>query len=828
MFVSRDSPSLPASSSASLPSCVPLTPLPPPHSIDLQAPAAKTIVSSLEPRGSPHANHPQPHDLRRLHRRLRRRRRHGRQGADRSGRRRRDARGRADVGSRSSDSKMFEWSYDSPRRGAAIREAAVRRVRRGARRLDARRRALHERAGQSASTGSGRGCSAGAPITGAASRCASVPTTSAGRASTASATTGRSPTTTSSRTTTEVDTLVGIFGTNRRSFPNEPDGIFLPPPQPRCYELLIKQASDKLNIPCVPSRLSILTQAAERPAGVPLLRPVRPRLRDALELLVAVGADSAGDGDRQAAHRRQRDGARGDGRRDRPARPASPTSTRTPVRENHVRARIVVLAASACESARILLNSKSSKFPQGLGNSSGNVGKYLTDSDRRRRAPGFIPKMMDQVPAQRGRRRRHAPLHAVVARQQEARLPARLPHRDRRRPRHARRRVHRRHSQLHARAAAIGRHAVRRLRREAEGGLPAPLRRDGQLRRPRRDGPEQGQLLRDRSAGRRQVRHPGACASTSSGATTRRSRSKHMQETFRAIIHGDGRHADVRRCRRGNALRAGGRRADHPRARRHAHGQRSEHVGAEQELPGARREERLRRRRRAVRVAGRQELHLDDPGAGDAHERVHRRRAQEGHDSSMANINRRSMLGTARPCRSRPASRWTDAEAAAGAHPRRRRGRRAARTGVAFKPKFFTAHEYATVRVLVDLIIPKDERSGSATDAGVPEFMDFMMVDEPGRQTPMRGGLAWIDLECQRPLRQAFPRLRPRRARRRPRRHRLAAARRSRSCAHGVAFFNSFRDLTATGFWSSKMGVDGPPIHGQHGGPEWKGCPTKP
>ena len=63
-----------------------------------------------------------------------------------------------------------------------------------------------------------------------------------------------------------------------------------------------------------------------------------------------------------------------------PRRPASPTSTRTPVRENHVRARIVVLAASACESARILLNSKSSKFPQGLGNSSGKVGKYLTDS----------------------------------------------------------------------------------------------------------------------------------------------------------------------------------------------------------------------------------------------------------------------------------------------------------------------------------------------------------------------------------------------------------------------------------------------------------------
>src|SRR5262245_61944184 len=62
-----------------------------------------------------------------------------------------------------------------------------------------------------------------------------------------------------------------------------------------------------------------------------------------------------------------------------------------------------------------------------------------------------------------------------------------------------------------------------------------------------------------------------------------------------------------------------------------------------------------------------------------------------------------------------------------------------------FQAKFFTRHEYATVIVLADLIIPKDERSGSASDAGVPEFMDFMMVDQPARQTAMRGGLALVD-----------------------------------------------------------------------------------
>src|ERR671914_378149 len=91
---------------------------------------------------------------------------------------------------------------------------------------------------------------------------------------------------------------------------------------------------------------------------------------------------------------------------------------------------------------------------------------------------------------------------------------------------------------------------------------------------------------------------------------------------------------------------------------------------------------------------------------------------------------------------------WTEAEAQQ-AHTHAQTARRAARTtNVPFEPKFFTPHEYATVRVLVDLIIPKDERSGSATDAGVPEFMDFMMNDQPARQTAMRGGLAWLDHEC--------------------------------------------------------------------------------
>src|SRR6266487_6539540 len=62
--------------------------------------------------------------------------------------------------------------------------------------------------------------------------------------------------------------------------------------------------------------------------------------------------------------------------------------------------------------------------------------------------------------------------------------------------------------------------------------------------------------------------------------------------------------------------------------------------------------------------------------------------------------------------------------------------------------KFFDAHEMATITVLVDIIIPKDERSGSATDAKAPEFIAFIVKDEPEHQLPLRGGLRWLDVKC--------------------------------------------------------------------------------
>ena len=168
---------------------------------------------------------------------------------------------------------------------------------------------------------------------------------------------------------------------------------------------------------------------------------------------------------------------------------------------------------------------------------------------------------------------------------------------------------------------------------------------------------------------------------------------------------------------------------------------------------------------------------------------------------------------------------WTDAEAQQ-AHTHAQAALTAARkTGTAFKPKFFNAHEWATIGVLVDLIIPRDDRSGSATDAAVPEFMDFMMIDQPGRQTAMRGGLAWLDRECVSRYDKMFLT--------------CTDAERGRvldeiawpgktppGLSHGVAFFNSFRDLTASGFWTTKIGIADLQYRGNVFVDEWSGCPT--
>ena len=165
---------------------------------------------------------------------------------------------------------------------------------------------------------------------------------------------------------------------------------------------------------------------------------------------------------------------------------------------------------------------------------------------------------------------------------------------------------------------------------------------------------------------------------------------------------------------------------------------------------------------------------------------------------------------------------WTEAEAAQAAA-----SARAARTAAAtpaFVPQFFTASEYRLVSVLADIVIPKDERSGSATDAGVPEFMDFMMIDQPARQVAMRGGLAWLDVECQRRYDKIF--LNCTDAERTAVLDDIAwPAKAKPQFAHGIAFFTNFRDLTASGFWTTRMGIDDLQYMGNRSVARWNGCP---
>lgn len=121
--------------------------------------------------------------------------------------------------------------------------------------------------------------------------------------------------------------------------------------------------------------------------------------------------------------------------------------------------------------------------------------------------------------------------------------------------------------------------------------------------------------------------------------------------------------------------------------------------------------------------------------------------------------------------------------------------------------KFFTEHEMATITVLADIIIPKDEKSGSASDAKVPDFIEFMVKDVPDHQLPMRGGLRWLDMQMlnrhANPFKDctaeqqlaivneiAFP------------------GKAKPEMQQGVAFFNRMRSLTASGFFTSKIGLD--------------------
>jgi gluconate 2-dehydrogenase gamma chain len=188
-------------------------------------------------------------------------------------------------------------------------------------------------------------------------------------------------------------------------------------------------------------------------------------------------------------------------------------------------------------------------------------------------------------------------------------------------------------------------------------------------------------------------------------------------------------------------------------------------------------------------------------------------------------ISRRKALQVLGTVPAAAAITWTPAEAAQ-AHQHAAQARREAASGATgYAPQFFDAHEWKTVHVLVDLIIPRDERSGSATDAGVPEFMDFMMIDQPTRQLAMRGGLRWLDGESQRRFDTRFVECEP--GEREALLDDIAYPARARpGLSHGVAFFTSFRDLTASGYWSSKMGIEDLQYMGNQP-TTWDGCPAE-
>jgi hypothetical protein len=168
------------------------------------------------------------------------------------------------------------------------------------------------------------------------------------------------------------------------------------------------------------------------------------------------------------------------------------------------------------------------------------------------------------------------------------------------------------------------------------------------------------------------------------------------------------------------------------------------------------------------------------------------------------------------------------------AHRHASRILRAAEQGHVYAPKFFTPEEWQLVRVLVDLILPRDERSGSATDAGVPEFMDFLMSDpeqeeraRESRQTAMRGGLAWIDAESRSRFERRF--VDADESQRKALLDEIAwvKADRPERESQGAVFFSRFRNLTASGFWSSELGVVDLGYVGNRYAPDWAGPPPE-
>lgn len=139
--------------------------------------------------------------------------------------------------------------------------------------------------------------------------------------------------------------------------------------------------------------------------------------------------------------------------------------------------------------------------------------------------------------------------------------------------------------------------------------------------------------------------------------------------------------------------------------------------------------------------------------------------------------------------------------------------------------KFFNVAEMATLKILVDIIIPADGKSGSASQAGVPDFIEFIAKDMPQHQTPLRGGLMWLDNISKAKFDKKFSVLNQT--------NRLEIidliaypAKAKPEHTQGVSFFNLLRNLTATGFFTSKMGIEDLGYAGNTPN-VWDGVPTE-
>ena len=144
----------------------------------------------------------------------------------------------------------------------------------------------------------------------------------------------------------------------------------------------------------------------------------------------------------------------------------------------------------------------------------------------------------------------------------------------------------------------------------------------------------------------------------------------------------------------------------------------------------------------------------------------------------------------------------------------------------AYSPKQFTTDEWRLLRVLVDYVIPRDVRSGSATDAGVPEFMDFMLGESAGMRTWMKNGLGWMNAECRARFGKGFVSCTDTQ-----RRVVLDAIAYPKKAAPelkpGVDFFNNLRNLTASGFFSSRVGIRDLGYIGNVPVAKWEGTPPQ-